>query len=174
MASQQVRSGTSTPLRLFHISISEIHGSLINKLPVNYESRGRLPPLIDPYLALSHPPRDPIGVPRQTDRLFADSWATATALEEEFAMGKNVEYVPNTDLIWAVLEGGPESIPQASRQQIISSIDEKIKIVHYGGYEHFERTKVLDESGPFPQIVFRWTARTEIAELAKRPFCRTS
>jgi hypothetical protein len=66
--------------------------------------------------------------------------------------------------ICAVLEGGPEGLPEASRLQVVSPIDDKIKILHYGGYEHFERTDMLDESGSFPQIVFRWTRRTEMAE----------
>jgi Family of unknown function (DUF5988) len=41
---------------------------------------------------------------------------------------------------------------------------DKIKIMHHGGYEHFERSRLLDESGEFPLIAFRWTTRTEIAE----------
>lgn len=69
-----------------------------------------------------------------------------------------------TDLMWAVLQGGPEGIPETSRLHVVSPVDDKIKIAHYGGYEHFERTNVLDESGSDPQIVFRWTTRTEIAE----------
>jgi hypothetical protein len=69
-----------------------------------------------------------------------------------------------TNLAWAVLEGGPEGIPEASRQQVVSPVDDKIKIVHYGGYEHFERTDMLDRSGSFPQVVFRWTTRTKMAE----------
>lgn len=71
---------------------------------------------------------------------------------------------PGTSLMRAVLEGGPEGIPEASRLRVVSPVDDKIKIVHYGGYEHFERTDMLDDSGSFPQIVFRWTTRTEIAE----------
>jgi hypothetical protein len=73
-------------------------------------------------------------------------------------------YAPSANLMWAVLEGGPEGIPQASRRQEVGPVGDKIKIVHYGGYEHFERTGMLDESGFFPQIVYRWTTRTEMAE----------
>jgi hypothetical protein len=79
-------------------------------------------------------------------------------------MDKTVKEAPGANLMWAVLEGGPEAIPEASRLQLVSPIDNKIKIIHYGGYEHFERTDLLAESGPSPQIVFRWTTRTEIAE----------
>jgi hypothetical protein len=79
-------------------------------------------------------------------------------------MEEIVKDAPGANPIRAVLEGGPKGIPEASRLQAVNSVDDKIKIMHRGGYEHFERTDLLDESGPFPQIVFRWTTRTEIAE----------
>ena len=79
-------------------------------------------------------------------------------------MDEIAKHAPSVDLMWAVLEGGPEGIPEASRLQVVSPVNDKIKIVHYGGYEHFEQTGMLDESGPFPQIVYRWTTRTEMAE----------
>jgi hypothetical protein len=79
-------------------------------------------------------------------------------------MEKTAKDALGANLIWAILKGGPEAIPESSRLQVISPIDDKIKIMHYGGYEHFERTDLLDDSGPFPQIVYRWTTRTEIAE----------
>jgi hypothetical protein len=50
-----------------------------------------------------------------------------------------------------VLEGGPASLAE----------DGKLKIIHRGGYEHFER----DPSTPAAEaVVYRWTGRTEIAE----------
>lgn len=67
----------------------------------------------------------------------------------------------------AVLEGGPASIPMASRTQTVGPHDEKIKLPHYGGYEHFERTGELGELGESvarQEVVFRWTMRTEMAE----------
>jgi hypothetical protein len=64
----------------------------------------------------------------------------------------------------AVLEGGPPSIPTASRVQTVGPHDEKIKVPHYGGYEHFERAGQLDEHVVHQEVVFRWTMRTEIAE----------
>jgi hypothetical protein len=79
-------------------------------------------------------------------------------------MEENVKEAPGANLIWAVLEGGPEGLPDASRLQVVNPVDDKIKVMHYGGYEHFERTGLLDESGSFPQIVYRWTTRTEMAE----------
>ncbi len=64
----------------------------------------------------------------------------------------------------AILHGGPASIPNERRVQLVSPLDEKIKLPHYGGYEHFERTAVLDTSGISGGIAFRWTMRTEVAE----------
>ena len=65
----------------------------------------------------------------------------------------------------AVLEGGPESIPAAQRTQEVSLLDEKIKLPHHGGYEHFERVRSL-ERDTAEHLVYRWTMRTEVAELA--------
>lgn len=64
----------------------------------------------------------------------------------------------------AVLQGGPESIPVTSRRQEVSPLAEKIKLSHYGGYEHFERTASLVEDITCRQVIFRWTMRTEVAE----------
>jgi hypothetical protein len=66
--------------------------------------------------------------------------------------------------IQAILEGGPENIPDASRIQLVSPLDLKVKLPHYGGYEHFERTGQLDENTSAQHLVFRWTMRTELAE----------
>ena len=60
------------------------------------------------------------------------------------------------------LHGGPESIPDEKRVQLVSPLDDKIKLPHYGGYEHFER--IADPSGTSEEIAFCWTTRTEIAE----------
>ena len=75
-----------------------------------------------------------------------------------------MEQVSDTDYVWAVLEGGPASIPEASRSREVSPHDEKIKLPHYGGYEHFERTRDLGERTALDRIIFRWTMRTEVAE----------
>jgi Family of unknown function (DUF5988) len=64
----------------------------------------------------------------------------------------------------AVLEGGPASIPRASRVQAVGPHEEKIKLPHHGGYEHFERTGEPGGGAPYQEVVFRWTMRTEIAE----------
>jgi hypothetical protein len=60
---------------------------------------------------------------------------------------------PEGVIIKAVLEGCPDDL--ASGQ--------KIKILHNGGYEHFERIE-LPEFGPEQQATFRWVMRTKIAE----------
>jgi hypothetical protein len=69
----------------------------------------------------------------------------------------------------AVLEGGPASFPEAWRVQAVGPQEEKIKIPHYGGYEHFERVggldgNGLDGNGACREVVFVWTMRTEMAE----------
>jgi hypothetical protein len=64
----------------------------------------------------------------------------------------------------AILHGGPESIPNETRVQLVSPLEEKIKLPHYGGYEHFERIAAIDTSGILEGITFHWTMRTEIAE----------
>jgi hypothetical protein len=75
--------------------------------------------------------------------------------------------VSAADSVRALLEGGPESFPSASRIQEVGPADQKIKIQHCGGYEHFERVKRIGESDqpvPGQPPVFRWTMRTEMAE----------
>ena len=62
----------------------------------------------------------------------------------------------------AVLDGGPVTLPDGLRTHCVASTDHKIKILHYGGYEHFERDDSYAADG-IP-AVFRWTGRTEIAE----------
>ncbi|MGD0602061.1 MAG: DUF5988 family protein [Streptosporangiaceae bacterium] len=64
----------------------------------------------------------------------------------------------------AILHGGPQSIPNETRVQLVSPLDEKIKLPHYGGYEHFERIAAIDTSGILEEIAFHWTMRTELAE----------
>ncbi len=75
-----------------------------------------------------------------------------------------VNYTSEANSVWAVLVGGPASIPKALRTQTVKPIEQKIKIPHYGGYEHFERTVGLDEITSSEKVVFRWTMRTELAE----------
>jgi hypothetical protein len=65
--------------------------------------------------------------------------------------------------ISVVLEGGPADLPAALRRQSEHIDDTKIKVMHLGGYEHFERTAEPAGDGTRP-VVFRWTMRTRIAE----------
>lgn len=74
------------------------------------------------------------------------------------------ETAPAIKPVRAILHGGPESIPHESRVQLVSSLGEKIKLSHNGGYEHFERSGALDAGGAGEEIIFRWTMRTEMAE----------
>ncbi|MBB4689234.1 DUF5988 family protein [Amycolatopsis jiangsuensis] len=57
------------------------------------------------------------------------------------------------------LEGGPDSIPGAARVCAVTASQDKVKVAHLGGYEHFERIP-----GPRTEPVFRWTMRTKAAE----------
>jgi hypothetical protein len=62
------------------------------------------------------------------------------------------------------LEGGPADLPEELRARLTSDDEYKVKIRHGGGYEHFERT---DERRALPDgeaVIYRWTARTRIAE----------
>ncbi|MFG3714569.1 DUF5988 family protein [Micromonospora sp. NPDC047730] len=65
-------------------------------------------------------------------------------------------------VIDAVLEGGPADLPADLRSHRVARAAEKIKVRHYGGYEHFERGNA-PETADVP-VVFRWTGRTRIAE----------
>ena len=63
----------------------------------------------------------------------------------------------------AILVGGPSSLPEISRTQTVSPASEKIKVMHLGGYEHFERRGAgVDLDGA--EIPFHWTMRTKAAE----------
>ncbi|GAA2042495.1 hypothetical protein GCM10009839_51580 [Catenulispora yoronensis] len=65
--------------------------------------------------------------------------------------------------IRAILVGGPSSLPEMHRIQSVSPQKDKIKIVHQGGYEHFERRTCGSDNGP-GEIHFHWTMRTKVAE----------
>jgi hypothetical protein len=64
----------------------------------------------------------------------------------------------------AVLVGGPTEIPNLMRTRKVGPQEQKIKVPHYGGYEHFERADETGHDVATKQIVYRWTMRTEIAE----------
>jgi Family of unknown function (DUF5988) len=66
--------------------------------------------------------------------------------------------------VQAILEGGPTTIPASSRVQEVGPFDEKVKLPHYGGYEHFERIGSPIEDTSRQQIIYRWCMRTELAE----------
>ena len=72
------------------------------------------------------------------------------------------EQLTADEIVHAVLEGGPVDIPEGLRKVREPVADAKIKIPHYGGYEHFERA--IDADPTALPIVFRWTTRTKVAE----------
>jgi hypothetical protein len=77
---------------------------------------------------------------------------------------RNVEETSTAAPVLAVLEGGPASLSEALRMQTVSAFAQKIKVPHYGGYEHFERASEVEENASPAHVVFRWTMRTEVAE----------
>ncbi len=61
---------------------------------------------------------------------------------------------PDGVTLTAVLEGCPDDLVK----------DHKIKVIHNGGYEHFERLEQSSEFTPGSPATFRWVMRTRIAE----------
>jgi hypothetical protein len=66
-------------------------------------------------------------------------------------------------VIHVVLKGGPDDLPINLRTRHEPVHDEKLKIPHRGGYEHFERCPPNTTESMAP-IVYYWTTRTHIAE----------
>ncbi|MFJ8013333.1 DUF5988 family protein [Streptomyces sp. NPDC096339] len=62
----------------------------------------------------------------------------------------------------AVLEGGPEDLPE--RSVPVPTPGEDLKIPHRGGYEHFRSTSRTQDGPEGRQPVYEWWERTEIAE----------
>lgn len=79
------------------------------------------------------------------------------------------EQRPTHETVAAVLEGGPADLPAAERSRRVAARDDKIKIAYLGGYEHFARlppsqSAAAAEGDQTAPVVYRWTARTLIAE----------
>jgi hypothetical protein len=79
-----------------------------------------------------------------------------------------VSQYSNTDveegLVDAILLGGPVDIAEAVRRRRVAVTDERIKICHRGGYEHFERDNADGAPGGQRPVVYHWTMHTRIAE----------
>ncbi|MBV2362914.1 DUF5988 family protein [Streptomonospora nanhaiensis] len=77
-----------------------------------------------------------------------------------------VAEVPGTgdaeDATEVVLVGGPADIPAELRVHRLRAGESTIKLLHNGGYEHFEC--VVSTLGRGRPPVFQWTGRTRIAE----------
>ncbi|GAA0711895.1 hypothetical protein Drose_14145 [Dactylosporangium roseum] len=67
-----------------------------------------------------------------------------------------------TDVVEAILKGGPDSFPIELRTCRVSRETDRIKVLHGNGYEHFEREPV--EAVTNDAVIFRWTYQTRIAE----------
>jgi hypothetical protein len=85
---------------------------------------------------------------------------TAMTLNDFSRVGRHAAPAPVSagELVDAVLEGAPDGFPAEWRHQRVAPTDVRIKLAHYGGYEHFER----DDSAA--GYVFRWIGRTAMAE----------
>jgi hypothetical protein len=66
------------------------------------------------------------------------------------------------ETITAVLQGGPSDLPESARTRQADGSGDTIKIMHRGGYEHFE--PVADAPAGAGTVIYRWTTRTRIAE----------
>ncbi|MFC4507632.1 MULTISPECIES: DUF5988 family protein [Streptomyces] len=64
----------------------------------------------------------------------------------------------------ALLVGGPSALPAEERVRIAHSLTEKIKHRFLAGYEHFVHEGEFRTVEGQELAVFRWTARTAIAE----------
>ena len=62
----------------------------------------------------------------------------------------------------AVLEGGPQHLPEEYRSVRVAADDEKVKVAYAGGYEHFVRVEAA--AGDGSPLVYHWATRTRIAE----------
>ncbi|WP_131741591.1 DUF5988 family protein [Actinomadura roseirufa] len=63
-----------------------------------------------------------------------------------------------------VLVGGPDDLPDAARKRRAPGADQAIKVLHRGGYEHFQPDDREGDPDAGAPRVFRWTMRTRIAE----------
>ena len=59
------------------------------------------------------------------------------------------------------LEGGPRYLPDDLRSARVPMVDNKVKVMFYDAWEHFERIGEFTETG-LP--IFRWTMQTRAAE----------
>jgi len=78
-------------------------------------------------------------------------------------MQKIVDGVLAGNPVTVRLVGGPASIDGAARVREVDAQEDKIKLPHQGGYEHFERVAETP-AGERPVPEFRWTMRTKAAE----------
>ncbi|MEW2395142.1 DUF5988 family protein [Streptomyces sp. NPDC046862] len=64
----------------------------------------------------------------------------------------------------ALLFGGPSSLPDHERTQFVTSLTEKVKHRLGAGYEHFVHDGEFTTVDGEEVAVFRWAARTAVAE----------
>nr|BAQ21959.1 hypothetical protein [Streptomyces versipellis] len=82
----------------------------------------------------------------------------------EVYMHRTVSESADSKIFEIVLVGGPEEIPEEERFRRAAVLPEKVKIMYYGGYEHFVCEDPESAAGAEGPLVFKWVMRTEIAE----------
>ena len=63
-----------------------------------------------------------------------------------------------------VLAGGPDELRKDGGVAEAAGLDDRVKILFASGYEHFSRSGEFAEVDGEVLPVFRWCARTKIAE----------
>ncbi|MFD7921930.1 DUF5988 family protein [Streptomyces sp. NPDC059740] len=63
-----------------------------------------------------------------------------------------------------LLRGGPAALTETDRLRHVENRDERVRVRHGSGFEHFEATEetVMTDQGHLQ--VFEWSYRTRIAE----------
>lgn len=77
------------------------------------------------------------------------------------ATGAAARRYDSAEEVAAVLRGGPTDLPATLRDRLARRDQQTIKVVHRGGYEHFERVEGAEAVTP---LVFNWVTRTAMAE----------
>jgi hypothetical protein len=70
--------------------------------------------------------------------------------------------VQDDNLVEVALEGGPAGLPSDLRRARVTAGVDVVKVPYLGGYEQF--TRMDTESTADGPVLFRWSARTCIAE----------
>jgi uncharacterized protein DUF5988 len=68
----------------------------------------------------------------------------------------------DAEFVTAVLVGAPETFPRDAERLRVRFSTKRLKVPHYGGYEHFERES--DTPAGDCEMIYSWVGRTRVAE----------